>query len=212
MHASSGWGRSIPADRLDMSSSTAGAQRTVSPLTAAAQRAISSSLPAETRRAVPSPKQQANLHKSSTNCDHEYERELVRESIMGVPTFYRGPCFYDPDEDPFRRGEEDPEWVDLRKLSFSPRTVGDEVAAADGAVEAGPKALQHSHGLLLRGSCHFSCGRGRFGGPWLPEDSSKANDNQEGSLGGRHVTRERGWWKRGDVSVGRCGKRSRTAS
>ena len=71
---------------------------------------------------------------------------------MGVPTFYRGPYFYDPDEDPFRRGEEDPEWVDLRKLSFSPRTVGDEVAAADGAVEAGPKALQHSHGLLLRGS------------------------------------------------------------
>ena len=29
-HASSGWGRSIPADRLDISSATAGAQRTVS--------------------------------------------------------------------------------------------------------------------------------------------------------------------------------------
>ena len=42
-HASSGWGRGIPAARLDISSSKAGAQRTVSPLTAAAQRAASSS-------------------------------------------------------------------------------------------------------------------------------------------------------------------------
>ena len=27
------------------------------------------------------------------------------------------------------------------------------------------------------------------------------NDNQEGSLGGKHVTRARGWWKRGDVDA-----------
>ena len=27
------------------------------------------------------------------------------------------------------------------------------------------------------------------------------NDNQEGSLGGKHVTRARGWWKRGNVDA-----------
>jgi hypothetical protein len=27
------------------------------------------------------------------------------------------------------------------------------------------------------------------------------NDNQEGSSGGKHVTRARGWWKRGDVDA-----------
>jgi len=27
------------------------------------------------------------------------------------------------------------------------------------------------------------------------------NDSQEGSLGGKHVTRARGWWKRGDVDA-----------
>ena len=77
---------------------------------------------------------------------------------MGVPALYRGPYFYDPDRDPFQ-GEEDPEWVVLRGFDNSaiesqhdvhlamPVEV-DEDAAADGAVEAGPKALQHSHGLL----------------------------------------------------------------
>ena len=77
---------------------------------------------------------------------------------MGVPALYRGPSFYDPDWDPFQ-GEEDPEWVVLRGFDNSaiesqhdvhlamPVEV-DEDAAADGAVEAGPKALQHSHGLL----------------------------------------------------------------
>ena len=77
---------------------------------------------------------------------------------MGVPALYRGPSFYDPDWDPFQ-GEEDPEWVVLRGFDNSaiesqhdvhlalPVEV-DEDAAADGEVEEGPKALQHSHGLL----------------------------------------------------------------
>jgi hypothetical protein len=30
---------------------------------------------------------------------------------------------------------------------------------------------------------------------------TQTNDNQEGSLGGKHVTRARGWWKRGDVDA-----------
>jgi ribonuclease HI len=30
---------------------------------------------------------------------------------------------------------------------------------------------------------------------------TQANDNQEGSSGGKHVTRARGWWKRGDVDA-----------
>jgi hypothetical protein len=138
-HASSGWGRSIPADWLDKSSSTAGAQRTVSPLTAAAQSAVSSS------------SRPTRLHTTSTSiAGTTWRRVLLNsdnefwESLKGNPALYWGPYFYKkPDWE-----DDDQEWVDLPTFSFPPRAVGDEGAAADGAVEAGPKALQHSHGLL----------------------------------------------------------------
>ena len=104
-HASSGWGRSIPADRLDISSSTAGAQRTVSREfimgwgrgKSAAQQFSS----ATARGAI-----------VSSSSDRELVRKFVRESILGVPENYQVPYFLKPRKDPFA-GEWDPDWVVL---------------------------------------------------------------------------------------------------
>ena len=144
-HASSGWGRGIPADRLDISSSTAGAHRTVSPLTAAAQRTVSSS------------SRLARLYKTSTSSGRrQFELPLNFELLLkGNPSLYSGPYYYSKPVPDAPTKPDDPEWelldvttVSFPLFSFPPRAVGDGVAVVGGAVEAGFRALQHDHGLL----------------------------------------------------------------
>ena len=105
-HASSGWGRSIPADRLDISSSTAGAQRTVS------REFIMGWGRGKSAAQKFSPATARGTTVSSAS-DRELVRKFVRESLLGVPEKYRGPYFAYPRKDPFA-GEWDPDWVVLR--------------------------------------------------------------------------------------------------
>ena len=104
-HASSGWGRSIPADRLDMSSSTAGAQRTVSREFimgwGRGKSAAQQFSPATARGTI-----------VSSASDRELVRKFVRESILGDPEKYQVPYHLKPRKDPFA-GEWDPDWVVL---------------------------------------------------------------------------------------------------
>ena len=104
-HASSGWGRSIPADRLDISSSTAGAQRTVSREFimgwGRGKSAAQQFSPATARGTI-----------VSSASDRELVRKFVRESILGDPEKYQVPYHLKPRKDPFA-GEWDPDWVVL---------------------------------------------------------------------------------------------------
>jgi len=145
-HASSGWGRSIPADLLDISSSTAGAQRTVSPLTAASQRAVSSSSRPTRLHTTSTSSAGTTWRRALLNSDREYW-----ELLKGNPALCTGPYYYSKPDSDEPTTPDDPEW-ELFELHTVPfplfSAVGDGGAAAGGEVEAGPKTVQHSHGLL----------------------------------------------------------------